>query len=258
MECIYYVYMYLKENGTPFYVGKGKGNRHLAHLQEAKKSSTKDTNRLKINTIKKMLNEGKEPKIVFIDKNINEDSAFELEEFLISEIGRIDLKTGTLTNLTNGGDGAAGQSRDMTGENNPNFGKTGELCYWWGRKHTEETKLKMSEVQTGRVMTEEHKTNMRKPKSEKGRANIAKARKESLYRPSEETKLKLSLAGKGKPSPLKGRKASEETKRKISESGKGIPKPKKICPHCNRDIAVNTFSRFHGDNCKEKVEDVIE
>lgn len=132
-RCIYYVYMYLKENGTPFYVGKGKGNRHLAHLQEAKKSSTKDTNKLKINTIKKMLNEGKEPSIVFVDKNIDEDSAFELEEFLISEIGRIDLKTGTLTNLTNGGDGASGtiitestrnkRRLKMQGVLNPNFGK---------------------------------------------------------------------------------------------------------------------------------------
>lgn len=258
MECIYYVYMYLKENGTPFYVGKGKSNRHLAHLQEARKPSTKDTNKLKINTIKKMLNEGKEPKIVFVDKNMDEDSAFELEEFLISEIGRIDLKTGTLTNLSNGGEGAAGQSRDMSGENNPNYKNRGELSPMWGRKHTDETKLKSSLAQKGKTLTDDHKANLRKPKSEEGRANIAKARKESLYRPSEETKLKLSLAGKGKPSPLKGRKSSEETKRKISDGGKGIPKPKKICPHCNRDIAVNTFNRFHGNNCKERIEDVIE
>ena len=24
------------------------------------------------------------------------------------------------------------------------------------------------------------------------------------------------------------------------------------CIHCNRDIPVNAFSRYHGDNCKHK------
>lgn len=64
--------------------------------------------------------------------------------------------------------------------------------------------------------------------------------------------------GKGRPFPLKGRKSSEETKHKISEGGKGIVKLNKICLYCNRDIAVNTFNRFYGDNCKERIQDVIE
>lgn len=35
---------------------------------------------------------------------------------------------------------------DSSGKNNPNYGKVGELSYWYGRKHTEETKRKMSET----------------------------------------------------------------------------------------------------------------
>ena len=31
--------------------------------------------------------------------------------------------------------------------------------------------------------------------------------------------------------------------------GKKMPKQK--CKHCNRDIAVNTFKRYHGKNCKQ-------
>jgi len=133
MDNIYYVYMYMKPDWTPFYVGKGKEDRHLAHLREAKKPESKDTNKLKINTIRKILKQGLEPEIRFVDSNLTEEVAFELEEFLISEIGRVDLGTGTLTNLTNGGDRSAGtivseetrhkRRLKMQGALNPNFGR---------------------------------------------------------------------------------------------------------------------------------------
>jgi hypothetical protein len=252
----FYVYMYCKVVGTPFYVGKGKDDRHLYHLQEAKKENTKDPNNLKINTIRKILKSGNEPIVKFIDTDLSEEQAFELEEFLISEIGRVDVGTGTLTNLTNGGEGLSGLVRDLSGENNPNYGNTGELCAWWGRKHTEETKLKMSAWQKGIPKSEEAKKNMRKPKSEEGRANIAKARRESNYRPSEETKRKLSEVSRGRPSPLKGRTLTEEHKQRISKQSAGKPKPKKKCPHCGKEVAVNTYYRWHDDNCKEKLDNV--
>lgn len=251
MENIYYVYLYVKPDGTPFYIGKGKEDRYLYHLQEAKKSRTKDSNKLKINTIRKILKQGLEPQIRFIDTDLSEEQAFELEEFLIKEIGRIDLGTGTLTNLTNGGEGLSGLIRDISGENNPNHGNTGDKSAWWGRKHSEETKEKMRLAQLGRVITEEHKQKMRKPKSEQGRANIAKARLESDYRSSEETKHKLSESLKGRPSPMKGKSWTDEQRQRMSDQRKGLPKPKKLCPHCNREVAINTYNRWHGDNCKE-------
>lgn len=36
------------------------------------------------------------------------------------------------------------------------------------------------------------------------------------------------------------------------EGRKGKFQPKKECPHCKRQIAVNLFDRWHGDNCKSK------
>lgn len=129
----YYVYLYLKPDGTTFYVGKGKDDRWKYHLNEARKDNTTDKNNLKLNTIRKILKSGQEPIVKFVDSNISEEQAFELEQFLISEIGRIDLGTGTLTNLTNGGEGSSGilVSEDtrhkrrlkMQGELNPNYGR---------------------------------------------------------------------------------------------------------------------------------------
>lgn len=37
--------------------------------------------------------------------------------------------------------------------------------------------------------------------------------------------------------------------------GKGMigkKQPKTKCPHCSRDISNNLYSRFHGNNCKQK------
>lgn len=94
---------------------------------------------------------------IVADKLIVED-AKELEVFLISIYGRRDLKTGTLVNFTDGGDGISGLSeegreikrRKMTGENNHNFGKKGKDSFHYGVKRSEETKKRMSESLSGR------------------------------------------------------------------------------------------------------------
>jgi hypothetical protein len=91
---------------------------------------------------------------------------------------------------------------------------------------------------------------------------------------SEETKLKMSLASKGKP---KG-PMSEENKLKISQSTKGKAKPdgmgaklsatvaaqkaagthytqqpKQTCPHCGVQASKARYNGFHGDKCKLKL-----
>lgn len=52
-------------------------------------------------------------------------------------------------NLTEGGDGIT-----LRGEDNPMYGKRGELAPWWGRHHTEEYKKHMSEINTGKVISQ--------------------------------------------------------------------------------------------------------
>lgn len=91
---------------------------------------------------------------------------------------------------------------------------------------------------------------------------------------SEETKRLMSLASKGKP---KG-PMSEEQKQIRSDKQKGVPKPKgfgekvaermkkefsennpnrrpdlqKTCEHCGKTIGPSNYTRWHGDNCKDK------
>jgi hypothetical protein len=73
-------------------------------------------------------------------------------------------------------------------------------------KHAEEHKKKMSEIMTGRVMSEE------------ARAKLSKARKGTKCNWTEETRARVAEASRNKAT---GVKHSDETKQKIGEKSKG-------------------------------------
>lgn len=87
----FYVYSYLREDKSPYYIGKGKDDRCFVKGKKESVSPPRDKNRIKI-----------------IKKNLTEQEAFELEKLYILMFGRKDLGTGILRNLTNGGDGVSG------------------------------------------------------------------------------------------------------------------------------------------------------
>ena len=86
--------------------------------------------------------------------------------------------------------------------------------YWLGKKHTEETKQKIRDGNTGKVFTPERLAAM-------SRGNI------------------------GKPGPNKGKKMSEETKRKLSNSKKGVPMSEEIKQRISNTLKGRTFSDAH-------------
>ena len=105
----YYTYAYLREDGSPYYIGKGRGRRAIIphYGTGATRPPTKD-------------------RILYLKKNLTEEEAFRHEIYLIHVLGRKDIGTGILRNLTDGGDGSGGY------------------------KHTEEHKKYMSEKLKGR------------------------------------------------------------------------------------------------------------
>jgi hypothetical protein len=65
---------------------------------------------------------------------------------------------------------------------------------------------------------------------------------------TEEHKLRLSAAHLGKPKSEAHRKAM-----KIPKNTKGMAKPKVTCPHCHKQGGKPTMTRFHFDQCKERI-----
>jgi hypothetical protein len=87
----FYTYAYLREDGTPYYIGKGKDDRCFIKGKKESVSPPKDKCR-----------------IIFLKQNLTEEEAFKHEIYMIAVFGRKDLGTGILRNLTDGGDGVSG------------------------------------------------------------------------------------------------------------------------------------------------------
>jgi len=102
---------------------------------------------------------------------------------------------------------------NFTGEGNP----------FYGKRHTDKTKQKISKTKKGTPSC----------CGFKDKTHTAESRK----------KISKSCSGNKMP---------ESMKQKLSEQRKGVPRPKITCPHCNKEGAVGLMHRWHLDNCKFK------
>jgi hypothetical protein len=95
MKNDFYTYAFLREDGTPYYIGKGKGGRAFKVQGRCAKVPPRG-------------------RILFLKKNLTEEEAFKHERYMIALFGRKDKGTGILLNFTDGGEGTSG--RIMTAE----------------------------------------------------------------------------------------------------------------------------------------------
>jgi hypothetical protein len=168
----YYTYAYLREDKTPYYVGKGKRNRAYVKRKDGV-NPPKDKS-----------------KIIFLKQNLTEGEAFKHEIYMIVVFGRKDLGTGILHNRTDGGEGVSGISEETKrklseanmGRNNPNFGKSTsdktrrkQSIANTGKSPSEETRKKLSEALKGRTLSNE--TRKKLSETLTGRTHSEKTRK---------------------------------------------------------------------------------
>lgn len=145
----YYIYSYLREDHSPYYIGKGSGKR--AYTKGPKEvKPPRDKSRVRI-----------------LKADLTEEEAFLLEKLYILMFGRIDLGTGILRNRSDGGDGASGALRSEETKEKIRQANLGKKRPQWvydkiaasntGKKASAETRAKMSAARKGRTCTEEHK-----------------------------------------------------------------------------------------------------
>jgi hypothetical protein len=139
------------------------------------------------------------------------------------------------------------QSIKFTGEGNGMYGKT----------HSKEAKDKIRQANLGNQINEEQRKKIsdsklgrtRDPFSNEWKENLSKNHKSKNpnYNTahSEETRKKIGDKLRGKKQDPERVAARAEKQRSLK-----MKREKLLCPHCNQLISVNTYPRWHGDNCK--------
>ena len=138
----FYTYAYLREDGTPYYIGKGRKARAYGCTGKPCKMPSDKS------------------RILILKKNLTEEEAFKHEIYMIAVFGRKDIGTGILHNKSAGGQGKTGYihteeakvkiSEKVRGENHPLYGTS----------PSPETRKRMSVALKGRVINEEWRRKM--------------------------------------------------------------------------------------------------
>lgn len=193
----FYSYLWLRENGLPYYAGKGKRRRAFSLTHRV--HPPKDHSRILIFPMQ------------------SEEEAFESEIALIGLFGRIDNGTGCLHNLTDGGEGPAGAIHPISENTKIKISNTLK-----GHPVSEESRQRMRDAGTGRRISDEVRKKMSISRQGRKLSEETKKKIRALNPPqrfqtghimSDEIRQKISLT-------LSGRPKSQEMRQKLSESRK--------------------------------------
>ena len=181
-----YVYRHIRlDKNEPFYIGIGKGTR----------SSWKYGR----NPIWKNISNKTEYDVEILFDDVSWDFACKKEIEFIKLYGRIDLKTGVLANMTDGGEGGKNFSIETLLKISEASKK--RVGYWRGKNMSEETKKKLSETKTG------------KPNYKSRGKKVSDLVKSAVSKHATGNKYRVGV------------KHTDETKKKLSEMKNGIVMP---------------------------------
>jgi hypothetical protein len=183
----FYTYAYLREDRTPYYIGKGSGRRINENKGRPCKKP-KDKSR-----------------IIFLKQNLTEEEAFKHEIYMIAVFGRKDLGTGILYNKTNGGEGPSGYKFSEESKAGMSAARKGKPAHNKGKSPSKETRTKMSKSKKG-----------------KNNPNYGKSPSKETKKKMSEAQLGEKNHRYGKKSPNYGKSLPKETRTKMSESKKDI------------------------------------
>lgn len=223
-----YLYRHIRlDNNETFYIGIG-GFCKIEKEGTYKRAFTKS----KRNNIWKSIVNKTEYIVEIILDNLSFYEAILNEIEYIKLFGRKDNNTGTLANMTDGGEGSLGVikseetlikiSKSLKGRIVSVETREKIRISNTGKKVTEETKEKLRISSTG------NKNNLGKNHSEETKQKISNSKKGNVawnkgmkdcY--TEEAKIKMGLGRKGKESPFKCKKHTEESNRKNAEAHYG-------------------------------------
>jgi len=155
-----------------------------------------------------------EYEIEFVFEDLTWEQACEKEKEFIALYGRQDLRTGTLVNLTNGGEGVPNMVRSKEWKLERSRAMKGNKI-WLGKTHSQESKKLMSKAKMG-----DNNPSKRKDVIEKAKMT----RKKNPFKHTEETLQKM-----------KGPRGRQKQLR---------------CPHCNKTGGATGVKQWHFENCK--------
>lgn len=205
------VYQHIrKDTQEVFYIGIGRDKKRAYYFYHRSPYWNNIYNKTKI-------------EVKILCKDIELELAYDIEKYLISYYGRKDLGLGSLVNLTYGGETLSGYIPTKEAKHKMSIAKlgkkredlTGDKNHMYGKTHSNEYKIKMSET-------------LKKIKN------------------TNENKKRVSEQFKG------SKQSAEHIAKRQASMPKSFEKIK--CPHCNTIGGGSNMSRYHFNKCKNYVD----